>query len=288
MNSADLSTVYELIRMRVNSQVKGACHAVSLKLPVALDGELAFYKLVNWGFAVFAEAARVPFAFLAQLPPRSEATRTKDDLGRLRTFLSHNLSEASRSDRKVLLLLNAWFRAACGYELPTTEEHFRSCCASLYSQLDQVLRGLAEACLALTDEIDGSQLSEDLACRVSVDWPAHRFDRVVEDAVARLGDPGLDLMEFRRQRLDGWRKQLALARKGYEAPFLASVVDRDLLDVFERRLPFQVQKLVEQFGFESGPLVASLLLLRRLEASTEVEEALRHALGVLDKGDVAN
>ena len=211
MTPSELSGRYTVLRQRVNFHVQGACAEVSLPLPPAFDGELAFFRLVNWSYAVVNEAARVALPFLTDLPPLREANTLKPEIGNLRTYVAHNLDVTRKHDAKMVAAAHRWFKDACGKGYPTEPEHFAGACAALCGRLARTLMGAIDACDLLDSVEDGPRLVEDLRARVHLNWEAHRFDRIVERCAARIGNTGLDLLQLRVHRLDAWRKTVAAA-----------------------------------------------------------------------------
>ena len=195
MTAVDLANRYDQLRQRLAMHVPAACGEVSVPLPANLNDELAFYQLVNWGYIVLNEAAKVPISFLTALPPLKANSELRTEVGKMRTFVAHNLDVTSKSDLKTRSFAHSWFRSACSIGSPIDAAHFASCSEYLGKRLEQALRGAVEACDALDDPIDGPALVNDLRSRIDLNWEAHRFDPIVAEIAYTLGNPGLDLLE---------------------------------------------------------------------------------------------
>jgi len=115
-NPIELANLYARLRQRVVIHVSSACGDVSLMLPGGFDDELAFYRLVNWGYVLVEEAAKIPLAFLMRLPPLRADGSLRSEIGSLRTYVAHNLNFESKRDLKTLAFAHRWFKAA---KLPT-------------------------------------------------------------------------------------------------------------------------------------------------------------------------
>lgn len=254
---------YNVLAQAVNDRVPGACSALSVKAPAALQSELDFTRLVHWGFAILSEAARVPCGFLGQLPPGAKVTQVRAELSRLRTHLSHNLSVESATDRKTLEFLRRWFREACDKDFPEVEGDFGACCVFLAGKIAELMTALVDAARLLNDPVDGDRLCEDLRGRVSLDWPAHKFDRVAEDVGERLGAAGIDLKRMRELRLDAWRRALTGGQRGNELHALELQIEADLVEEMAGRLPVSANAVLGALELSKGEsLIAALIAIR--------------------------
>ncbi|GAB1717351.1 MAG: hypothetical protein NTAFB05_23930 [Nitrobacter sp.] len=120
-----------------------------------------------------------------------------------------------------------------------------------------------DACDLLDDPVDGPRLIADLQTRVDLMWAAHRFDPVATACADRLGNPGLDLLKLRADRLDVWRRTLAEADEKGRARALELRIEADILSAIGDRLPISAREASERLAL-AGPaaVVAGLLLLR--------------------------
>lgn len=274
----DLADLYGMLRRRLAVHIPDSCTEITLRLPQAFDGELAFYRLVNWAYALVNEAARVPLPFLTNLPPLRANDIYKREIGYLRTYLNHNLGESKR-DLKTAAGASRWFGQACGKGSPREPEHYAAACNTLAGRLRLMLEGAIDACDLLDDPIDGSALVGNLQLQVNQTWDAHRFDPIVQECVESIGNPGLDLLEFRSKRLDAWRAVV----KGAEAHLVAEAVrikiEADLLGEVDNRLPIDARTAKELLCISgSEAVVAALLLLRdaRATGNLSVPNLLSH------------
>ena len=211
-------------------------------LPQGLGDELAFYRLVNWGYVLVEEAAKIPLAFLTRLPPLRTDGSLRNEIASLRTYVAHNLDVASKRDLKTLAFAHRWFKEACGLGTPREPAHYGACCAVLADRLRATLEGAIEACDALDDPTDGPRLVADLKGRVDLMWEAHRFDPLVKECAARLGNPGLDLLAIRRKHLDAWRQALAAADEHDRERALTLRIEAALLNAIGDALPLTAKE----------------------------------------------
>lgn len=263
MTPADLANRYLQLRQRTDMHLRGACRDVSVPLPANFSDELAFYRLVNWSYVVLAEAAKTPIAFLISLPPLSTSSQLRNEVGNMRTFVAHNLDVASSSDFRTRSFAHQWFRQACGVGTPIAAVDFAKCCTYLGSRLDGVLKGAIEACDSLDDPEAGVSLVTDMRSRVELQWDAHRFDPIVAETAAAIGNPGLDLLAIRRRHLDSWRKTLATADEAQRGTALRLKIEATLIAEFADTLPFAVSDISSRLAVSDPSVVRAALILLR-------------------------
>ena len=262
MTPIELSNLYQTLRTRVSIHSPNGCAEISLPLPSDFSDELAFYRLVIWGYALVNEAAKIPLAFLTNLPPLKANNSFRTEISRLRTYVAHNLDTKSTRDQKTYAFVHRWFKEACGRGTPNSAAHYGDCCAYLASRLQEALNGAIEACDLLDDPVDGPRLVADLRGRIDLAWEAHRFDPIVEECATRLGNIGLDLLAIRSKHLDKWRRVLAEADENERERVLKQRIEADLLEAIGDILPQTVRENLQRVAASADATVAALLLLR--------------------------
>lgn len=262
MTPIELSNLYQTLRNRISVHIPDGCAEISLRLPDDFGDELAFYRLINWGYVLINEAARIPFAFLINLPPLKADNSLRTETSTLRTYVVHNLDITRKRDQKTYAFVHRWFKAACGRGTPDSTDHYSDCCVYLADRLREALTGAIEACDLLDDTVDGPRLLEDLKSRIDLDWEAHRFDPVVARCAIRLGNPGLDLLALRSRRLDNWRSVLSTAEEQERERVLEQHIEADILGAISDTLPSTIQGDLQRIAANSNVTVAILLLLR--------------------------
>ena len=284
MNGSDeLGELYGRLRHRVSVHSPNSCVEISLKLPLSLGDELAFHLLVNWAYVLLHEAARIPLAFLTQLPPLRADNSFRREVSGLRTYLVHNLDVRKVRDRRTRDFVHQWFKEACGMHTLGTAAHYRDCCLRLADKLKEVLKGAIDACDLLDDPEDGPRLVDDFKDRVDLAWSPHQFDELVVKCAARTGNPGLDLVAFRSKHLDRWRQTLAQAKVSDREAVVEQQIEADLVAAIGYGLPYDVREGLERVAASPDAVVASLLLLRDAQrvGGMKLPEILVH-LSTLD------
>ena len=247
------------------------CSEISLRLSPDFGGELAFHRLVFWAYVLVHEAARIPLAFLTNLPPLKATHVLHKETSALRTLLAHNMDRAKRRDRRTYEFVHRWFNDACGEGAPSSEAHYEACCSYLVARLQKSLNGAIEACSLLDHPEDGARLVADLRGRIDLSWEAHRFDPIVARCASRLGDPPFDLLAFRSTNLENWRRVLAEAHEHSRESAVEQRIEADLLKLIGDALPRNTRGNLERVAASPNATAAALLLLqdsRRIGALT--------------------
>jgi len=272
MPPVDLANRYSQLRQRLAMHVPEACRDISVPLPADLSDELAFYRLVNWTYVALNEAAKIPIAFLVALPPLKENAELRTEVGRMRTFVAHNLDVTSKSDLKTRSFAHSWFRSACGTGSPLEAQQFAKCSEYLCTKVERVLRGAIEACDALDDPNHGPTLVKDLQGRVDLNWEAYRYDLIAADVAATLGNPALDLVEIRRRNLDSWRKTLTAAEEGRREEAVRLRIEATLVSEIADTLPITAVEISKALAIEGPHAVCAALVFlqdaRRFASAT--------------------
>lgn len=262
MTPTELSNLYQTLRTRVSIHSPNGCAEISLPLPSDFGDELAFYRLVIWGYALVNEAAKIPLAFLTKLPPLKADNSLRNETSTLRTYVAHNLDVSKKRDQKTYAFVHRWFQEACGRGSPDSAAHYGDCCTYLADRLQEALTGAIEACDLLDDPVDGPRLVADLKERIDLVWEAHRFDPMVAECAVRLGNPGIDLLAIRSKHLDKWRRVLAEADENEREHVLKQRIEADLLEAIGDILPQTIRENLQRVAASADATVAALLLLR--------------------------
>ena len=261
MTPIELNNLYQKLRTRISIHCPNSCAEISLKLSDFVDG-LAFYRLVIWGYALVNEAAKIPLAFLTKLPPLKTNNAFRNEISTLRTYVAHNLDSNKKHDQRTFAYVHRWFKDACGQGEPDSAAHYSDCCTYLAGKLQEMLNGAIEACDLLDDPEDGPRLVTDLKGRIDLVWEAHRFDPLVEECAARLGNPGLDLLAIRSKHLEKWRSVLPQADENERQRVLEQQIEADLLETIGDALPQIIRENLQRIAASTDATVAALLLLR--------------------------
>ena len=264
MTPIELSNLYQTLRTRVSIHCPNSCAEISLPLPSDFSDELAFYRLVIWGYPLVNEAAKIPLAFLTNLPPLKANSSFRNEMSTLRTYVAHNLDISKKRDQKTYAFVHRWFKEAYGRGSPDSAAHYGHCCACLAGRLQEALTGAIEACDLLDDPEDGPRLVADLKGRIDLVWEAHRFDPLVAECAARLGNPGLDLLAIRSKHLEKWRRVLSQADENERARVLEQRIESDLLEAIGDALPRTIRENLQRVAASADATVAALLLLREV------------------------
>ena len=262
---------------------ENALDEIQLQIPAGND-EASFFRLVSWSYVLVFEAGRVVIPFLFDLPHPSGGTQRAPfnayDLVRdLRTWSVHNLTFSNERNVEVSKRVDLWFIDHGGASPPATKEGWENCFEKLCAEVRTIVsycKGSFELVLSSPD--DREDVINDLNWRVERNWPAWRFDALVQDATTRIGRK-LDVRKFREPRLPIWRQFLdSIPANDDPVRSLTRLIERDVLDHFASVLPIDGNDVMDALDLSPGPQVGEALLrARRLHDSgiTEPSELLR-------------
>jgi hypothetical protein len=98
---------------------------------------------------------------------------------------------------------------------------------------------------------------------VNLQWDAYRFDLIVEEVAAELGNPGLDLLAIRKKNLDNWRQTLATADEAHRDKALRLKIESTLVASIADTLPFTIKEASERLGLSTPEAVAAAMIILR-------------------------
>jgi len=233
--------------------------------PPANDGdEASFLRLISWTYALLFEAGRVAIPYLLELPTANPAARdvriARQLVRELRTWSSHNLGFDSDRDIALSQRVQRWFIETCGTNPPNDTNCWRKCCAELCaSVVAVVIHCQGAVTLVLQAPDDGEAAIADLKRRIERAWPAHEFDRLVDDAATRLGMK-VDAIRFRETRLSRWRGFVeSIAEEDNPKVQMTRMIERDLLDHAALVLPVDGRDIMNALALDPGPDVAKAM-----------------------------
>ena len=275
MSFAALSVAVTDLRVSLRSFVgPAALSEITIRPPVAGEGEISFVRLVAWSYVLVFEAGRVSIPYLLRTSGSYEQSREGMDLVHaLRTWSFHNLGFASGRDRALSRHVHQWFLDACGRSPPADHAAWNTC----FDRLCNVVSEVVERCQRAVEEVvsmgdDGTAVMKDLQRRLERLWPPREFDALIGDLALRLGIT-VDVVKFRAPRLDGWRNFLLnMAEDDDPAEAVGRLIERDLLEYEDGLLPISGVDVMRHFGMLPGPEVGTMLRHARELARQGVRE----------------
>jgi len=271
MTFAQVENLLLQLRRRMTTCVGFDCIGeITVNKPDDHHGELSFLRLVIWAYAVQQEKGRVVLRFVDGLPAVAPRKAVLRHVGFLRTWVAHNLSLDQAGDQKTLRQAEAWLLEACSSGSPQTDAQWRACSNRLREELASSIDAAIFACDFLATDSDGTRLIDDLKRRLERDWPAHAFDRFVDNACRRLGYPEIEVSKFRARHLDAWRKVVESAKDGEIEPLLQRRIEADLIALMGQALPFASQDLGSMLRGVAPAALASamLVVMKTAQAAT--------------------
>lgn len=284
MSFGDLNASYSDLRDALRAHVAvEALDDLNIRPPSGDVDEASFLRLTAWCFSLLFEAGRYSIPFLLDLnvggalQSSQQHKNTRQNVQRLRSFVSHNLGFDDRHDMAVRKQVSDWFVETCGSALPASKEDWAKC----FSRLSRDVREVVRHCSATLSSVlstpeDRDLIIEDLRRRLKRILKPHEFDQIVEDSAARLGER-INSRAFRDTHIGSWQRYLAtLPDDADPKPELERLIDGQVADHFRSQLPVRAQEIMDAFELEPGPEVGQAIeIVRRLFGT-----------GVRDKADL--
>lgn len=263
---------------------------VNVVLPAANSApELAFIRATSWLYCLYFEAGRCSIKFLLQLADSYNLDTDKyrehmDEVRCLRTEFHHNLG-FSDSDYRSRRKVEDWYLSTCKTRRPASNEHWESCYKSLTDEENDksspaFLRFLEDVIRNLEQDSHLQNRIDDWIQRLNNDFPAARFDPLIEDAKVILGRSALDTIKFRNRFVSRWKKELEKLEEGYVFNDEASLlIEREILNDSTELFPLTGGQIIKHLNVKAGPEVGELLK----HARTLYEAGIRDSQTILKK-----
>lgn len=243
---------------------------VSLPLPTLRPAELGFIRCVAYTFVLYYEAGEVAVPYLVglwdafALDGSGRIREHRPRVGRLRTYLQHNLSPASSTDQATRTTCEAWFGENCGTPVPSSEEEWSAGLNALLAEARTFLTTLLE-CLRAVERDEGRDgILDGWLFRISRYHPPEAFDEVIAEAATDLGRTHLDVVRFRKRFYDQWMDRLSYLTGGYDFRNEARrLVETALLVDAAAGMPITGTDVINELGIAPGPEVGAALTLAR-------------------------
>lgn len=149
----NLEKLYGIFYTNLNGKIPNACKKMHIKLPKPedMDSELAFYKLILWGWGLNAEAAKQALGYFANLPPLINLDAEMITISDMRIGVTH-IAELSKTKKK---RIEAWHYRHCSSKEPTCKEHYEKINNAIVTLFTDILNNALNGCKLLDDKIEG-------------------------------------------------------------------------------------------------------------------------------------
>ena len=190
----------------------------------------------------------------------TDPTVTCDRVRSLRTWSFHNLGFASEHDLALSKRVYRWFHDTCEVFPPNSSHEWQACCHALCDEVRQMIVCCQAVATPIFSSADNGQAAiADLRRRIQRSWPAHEFDKLVDDAATRIG-LRIDARKFRESRLAKWRAFVESVPEGDDPKDqMIRMIERDLLNYSADLLPLSGLDVMDALGLEPGPKVGRAL-----------------------------
>jgi len=249
---------------------------MNIRPPASEEDEAAFLRLTGWCYVLLFEAGRVSIPFLLELRggtlPLGSAgphIATRKMVQGLRTALSHNLGFQSNHELEIRKAVSVWFLETCQEVVPSSAAAWRTCFVRLCNDVVALLNYCSTMLSSVATSVeDRDNTFDSLRRRLSLDWPAHEFDALIEDAAARLGEK-INARSFRDPRLPSWRRFLGTLPQSADPRLeMERLIDGEVAEHFRSVLPIRTNEIMQRLNLTPGPRVkAAVEMAKRIHES---------------------
>jgi hypothetical protein len=245
---------------------RGPADPLSVRLPELRHPELGFWQSVAWLYALYYEVVKVDSVFLCakleayELDADHAAREHRARVGRLRTYLQHNLDYTREHDRETRRACESWFHTACGTRVPNSDEAWRGCLARLLEDAVAFLALLTEAVRRIEQDDAHEQIRDEWVRRVDRHHEPQEFDALISITARDMGRDGINVIELRRRFYDKWITTLRFLADDYVFEKEARrLIEHAILNEAAPGLPITGEDMLQAFDIEPGPEVGRLL-----------------------------
>ena len=237
-----------------------------IRTPRTSPPELAFYQIITWLYALYYEAGRVSLLFLIEkvsaygLQGDADHHRHYEDVGRLRTYLQHNLNLDSKHDLETQQRCEEWFLKRCGTAMPGIDNEWRQCSNVILKESEAFLSALVGCVRRIEGDEASKTIVEQWSIRLRRFHPKEEFERLVAIVIKDIGQEFLDVNRLAAQHYDRWSKNLRSRSADFDFDSEArKLIEQTILNEAELPLPITGQDIMREFGIPSGQEVGRIL-----------------------------
>ncbi len=245
--------------------------AHSLPMPRFSSPELGFLLTVSWLYVLYFEAGKTSLDFLKEriqvykLDPEEYIIEHIYTVGRIRTYLHHNLYPEVQRDRDTLETCEKWLEKRCQTRIPTDDEQWYNCLISLLQEAKICLEMLRN-CIR---EIEKDELREQIIliwnARLEQSHLPEEFDALIFQVVTDLGRDSLNIKALRRRYYDKWMRELHKLSQGYDFSIEArKLIESTLLYELTPTLPLTSRDIILELQIPTGKIADDLLQLAKI------------------------
>ena len=238
----------------------------SVRNPRFSPPELGFYQTVTWLYAFYYEAGRVSLRFLIDrletygLGQDGDLSRHYDVVGRLRTFLQHNLNLDSVKNIRTRRTSEEWFSSSCGSVIPGSDKEWNQCLVHLLSASQTFLTATIDCVRAVERDGASAMIIEQWSTRLLRDHPKHEFESLVSMVIHDIGQDNLDPERLTERYYDSWISNLRFRSEDYSFEDEGRrLIEHTILNEAQFPLPISGSDVMNGLGIPPGPEVGALL-----------------------------
>lgn len=244
--------------------------AHSLPTPRFSSPELGFLLTVSWLYVLYFEAGKASLDFLKErfqvytLDPAGHVADHIHIVGRIRTYLHHNLYPEVQRDRHTLEISEKWLEKHCRTRIPTNDEQWYKCLIALLQESKMSLETLRDCIREIEKDESREQIILTWNARLKQYHLPEEFDALIFQVVNDLGRESLDVRALRRRYYDKWVRELHKLSSGYDFSIEArKLIESTLLYELTPALPLTSRDIILELRIKTGKIADELLQLAK-------------------------
>ena len=243
-----------------------AFQETSARNPRFAPPELGFYQTVTWLYAFCYEAGHISLRFLIErletygLGQDGDHRRHYEDVGRLRTFLQHNLNLDSVQDIRTRRTCEEWFSKACGSAIPGSDKEWNQCLVYILRDSQAVLAAAIDCVRAIERDESSNMIIHQWSTRLIRYHPKQEFENLVSMVIHDIGQDSLDPAQLTERYYESWSRNLRFRCEGYIFEEEARrLIEQTILNEAQLPAPISGLDIMREFAIPPGPEVGGLL-----------------------------
>ena len=261
----------------------------SLPTPKFSPPELGFLLVVSWLYVLYFEAGTVNVKFIEsrfatyKLDIDPNTTKHVYTVGRIRTYLHHNLEPDMRRDSQTQKDCQEWMRKHCKTSLPESEKEWSDCLSAILQEAIVYLKCLKDCVREIERDESSQSIIATWKARRERYHPEEQFDELIFVVTSDLGYSYSleDTLHLRKSFYSKWVKDLDKKKPGYDFSVEArKLIEYTLLYELTNELPITSQDIITELNVVPGSNVEKLLRRARIlyDAGHSSREALLEQL----------
>ena len=242
-----------------------------LPTPRFSSPELGFLLTVSWLYVLYFEAGKTSLEFLKKyiqvykIDLEGHAESHIHTVGRIRTYLHHNLYPEVQRDRQTLETCEKWLEKHCQTRIPMNDEQWYNCLIPLLQEAKICLETFRNCIREIEKDESREQIILAWNTKLKRYHPPEEFDNLIFQVINDLGRESLDIITLRHRYYDKWVRELNKLGLDYDFSIEArKLIESTLLYELTPTLPLTSRDIIIELRIPTGKIADELLQMAKL------------------------